>query len=404
MNSTISVPPAFLILADEAAAWRIAGLTALDRIVLALNEWAEAFVPNEIVQAVVFWRPDVATPRWLPRHPRITRIRVTEAVSSVPAGACLLDARLFVFRDRFAEFLQNAAPIYIDQLPEETSNSWKELNIRFRNTVAGQITRRQDQSWCYVETASDVDRAEKELLRRSGKSQDGIVSRILNRSLSRLVSRFLLRFDISPLALTVSTFILPIAAFLCLARGDYGGILAGALIFQIYSVVDGCDGEIARATYQESERGGRIDDFLDMLGSVLFVIGLGFGLFRSRSSTYLLEGLICAAVIVVSEWSLRATPPNEPASGKLQDALYPRHRRLFARPGLGIFSDRTWWWILQFTKRDVAIFVFLVLAVLDQSPWILHLWLSVSAATLALSLRSATAAKHATDEAASRPQ
>jgi hypothetical protein len=55
--------------------------------------------------------------------------------------------------------------------------------------------------------------------------------------------------------------------------------------------------------------------------------------------------------------------------------------------GAGLLGPNTLWWILQFTKRDVAILAFLILAAADQSPWILHLWLAVSAATLALSAR-----------------
>jgi hypothetical protein len=44
--------------------------------------------------------------------------------------------------------------------------------------------------------------------------------------------------------------------------------------------------------------------------------------------------------------------------------------------------------VVQLTKRDVAIFAFLILALLDQAQWILHLWLAVSAGTLLLSARS----------------
>jgi len=383
-------PTGFLILADEAATWRVAGLIQLDRVVLALNEWMDENWPNEIVPAVIFWHPDVPnSSRWLPRHPRITHIRVTESVKSASLDTFVLHARVFIFREGMAELLPVISDVRLETIPEENNESWNELNVRFgtaTDTISHPSTAR---AWRYLRNQSDVLACEKQLLRQSGKSQDGVVSRFFNRPFSRFVSRFLLRYDLAPTTWTIVLFVLPMAAFFCLARGDYGGIVAGALLFQIYSMLDGCDGEIARATYQESNRGGRIDDFLDMLGSVLFVLGLGLGLFRTRSSFYLLEGLLCAAVIVINEWSLRRVQlSDQPESEKLTEALYPRHRRLLAGRWGRIFNDNVWWWIIQFTKRDAAILAFLLLALADQSPWILHLWLTVSATTLILSARS----------------
>lgn len=380
-------PRAFLILADETARWRIAGLTQLDRLALALNELVEAESSDQFVDVIIFWQPNIpSAARWLPRHPRITRVRATEDVTSLPTGARVLHTSLFVPRDGLADFLTGTAPSTVEQAPEQSSSAWTELMGRFQQTIQPGTRREACQ---LVKNDEDIARCEKRLLGTMGKSQDGLISRFLNRPLSRRLSRVLLRYDITPIAWTMYAFALPCLAFLFLAHGSYAGILAGAIIFQIYSVVDGCDGEIARATYQESERGGRIDDFLDMLGSILFVIGLGLGLFRSESSFYLLEGLACAAVIAVNEWTLRRVKIDAaPASEKLRGALYPRHRRLLALSGSGLLGEKNLWWILQFTKRDVAIFAFLILAALDQSPWILHLWLAVSSGTLALSLRS----------------
>ena len=379
-------PTSFLILADESATWRVAGLAQLDRLVLALNEFVEAQTMDQVVDATIFWHPDVAPRRrWLPRHPRITRLRLTEATQSVAPGARILSTRLFVQRNGLAEFLTQAGPVNISEAPVDTPNSWSDLATRFSNTLPSR------DAWFFLKTTDDIPRCERTLLRRSGKSQDGFISRLFNRPLSRRLSRVLLRYDITPTAWTIYGFALPVLAFIGLARGDYIGIVAGALIFQVYSIVDGCDGEIARATYLESERGGRIDDFLDMLGSILFVIGLGLGLFRSGSSIFLLEGILCGAVIAINEWSLRRlTTTDRPESDKLADSLYPRHRRLFAGTELAKVDGNALWWIVQFTKRDVAIFFFLILALLDQAQWILHLWLAVSAGTLLLSARSSS--------------
>jgi hypothetical protein len=43
------------------------------------------------------------------------------------------------------------------------------------------------------------------------------------------------------------------------------------------------------------------------------------------------------------------------------------------------------WWLFQLTKRDVAIFFFLVLALLNLSSWILHLWTIAAGVSLTIS-------------------
>jgi len=131
------------------------------------------------------------------------------------------------------------------------------------------------------------------------KPQDGFVSRFLNRPISRRITRFLLKFPIHPNAWTISIFVLPLIASAFLVRGDYGTIVIGAAIFQAFSILDGCDGEIARAKNLESKFGERLDNFCDFLASLLYVLALGRGLH------HLSEGIVCAALITANEWLLR---------------------------------------------------------------------------------------------------
>src|SRR5205809_7152241 len=79
------------------------------------------------------------------------------------------------------------------------------------------------------------------------KPQDGFVSRFLNRPISRRITRFLLKLPVHPDAWTLSIFILPLLCRFFLLRRHYGSIVIGAALFQLYSILDCCDGEIARA-------------------------------------------------------------------------------------------------------------------------------------------------------------
>jgi len=80
-----------VILSDESANWQIAGLRQLDRLVLGLDEFAKAMGTANKIEIVVFWKPEIPlSERRLPKHQRITRVRLTEASGSVEPGARVL--------------------------------------------------------------------------------------------------------------------------------------------------------------------------------------------------------------------------------------------------------------------------------------------------------------------------
>src|SRR5215831_4956424 len=130
------------------------------------------------------------------------------------------------------------------------------------------------------------------------KPQDGFVSRFLNRPISSRITRLLVKFPINPSAFTASIFVLPVAAGVFLLRGNYLSVLLGAAIFQAFSILDGCDGEIARAKNLESKFGERLDNICDFLGSLIYVLALGIGRDHWK------EGIICALLITANEWLL----------------------------------------------------------------------------------------------------
>jgi 1L-myo-inositol 1-phosphate cytidylyltransferase / CDP-L-myo-inositol myo-inositolphosphotransferase len=212
------------------------------------------------------------------------------------------------------------------------------------------------------------------------KPQDGFVSRFLNRPISRRITSFLLKFPIHPNGWTISIFVLPPVAGAFLIRGDYVSIVIGAAIFQVFSILDGCDGEIARAKNFESKFGERLDYFCDFTASLLYVLTLGLGLHRSR------EGVVCAVLITANELFLWVGK-NKMAVGSsaLHESFYARHRAMIGHSGLLNFGERFVWWLFQLTKRDMAILVFLMLALLGLADWILHLWAIVAGASLVLS-------------------
>ena len=213
------------------------------------------------------------------------------------------------------------------------------------------------------------------------KPQDGFVSRFVNRPISSRITRLLVNFPINPSVFTASIFVLAIAAGVFLSRGDYLSILIGAAIFQVFSILDGCDGEIARVRHLESKFGERLDNVCDFLGSLIYVVALGIGLH------YFKEGVVCALLITVNEFVLRwGTRAKRMASEDFHESFYARHHGMIGHSGLLDLGERFVWWLFQLTKRDVAIFFFLLLAVLNLGSWILHLWTIAAGASLIISV------------------
>lgn len=91
---------------------------------------------------------------------------------------------------------------------------------------------------------------------------DGLISRYLNRSISRPLTAIILRFwpECSPNLISIIS-----AAFGLMGAFAFLGYqpFVGGILVQISSIVDGSDGEIARATGKDSYFGGFFDSILD---------------------------------------------------------------------------------------------------------------------------------------------
>jgi len=371
-----------VILGDESANWQVAGLRQLDRLVLELDEFAKAMGTANKIEVVVFWKPEIPlSERFLPRHQRIMHVRLTEASGSVKPEARVLATRLFVARNALFEFFSTVPPVKVEQPIADLTEAWSRLFEQFERTRRS-ATRSEEEHWRFLGQPSEIASSEKQFLRHSGKSQDGIVSKFLNRPISRVITRFLLKLPITPNVCTILTFAIAPVAFVFLVRGDYTGFLVGTALFQLINILDGCDGEIARAKYLDTERGRRLDAFCDFLANLIFVLCLGIGLFQQPSVSanirfvYLFESL-ATSCIMAGGFSrflmpLLARDTERVVSRRQED--FNLAQRFFGR-SLTAF-------IHQLTQRDVIYFVFLLLAIAGRASWILHILFAFSVITL----------------------
>jgi phosphatidylglycerophosphate synthase len=138
-----------------------------------------------------------------------------------------------------------------------------------------------DESWQEITRSEDCITAEQKLDRWLVKPTDGIFAR-MNRRVSIPISRHLINFPITPNMVSLFTLALSLGAGACFAAGGYWNCLAGALLGVITSILDGCDGEVARLKLQVSDFGCWVDSICDYLYYIVTFAGITVGLVRSK--------------------------------------------------------------------------------------------------------------------------
>ena len=121
--------------------------------------------------------------------------------------------------------------------------------------------------------------AEATIRRSSYKQTDAKVARF-NRRISLPVSVALMRTSLSANQLSVMLVALGFYSAWLFSIGRYGAGVLGAFVSLAASVLDGCDGEIARLKYQESALGCWIETFGDYSYYIAIFVGLTIGAVR----------------------------------------------------------------------------------------------------------------------------
>lgn len=147
-------------------------------------------------------------------------------------------------------------------------------------------------------TASQAARA---LLHSLRKPQDGWTSTYLNRYISLFITRWLSLLPLHPNHVSIGILAVGVLGAYFASRGTYGAMLFGAFLFQAQSVLDGCDGELSRVTYQGSHAGEWFDTVGDDLTNYGFFAGSAWGLFSATGSKlYLVAGAVMLACGVLT--------------------------------------------------------------------------------------------------------
>jgi phosphatidylglycerophosphate synthase len=208
-------------------------------------------------------------------------------------------------------------------------------------------------------------RAEWALIRRMNKSFEGPVDALINWRFSMRITRVLARrsLAVTPNHVTIVAIIVGLISALMVSRGGWANVAIAGVLLELNSILDSCDGELARLRYQYSKLGQWLDNLSDDVVDNVFIIGAGV----ACGGVWLWLGLAAAC----GRWLVSIVT----------------YVSVYRRTGTGdIFAFRWWFesgkataddvydpkaittWLRSFGRRDTYVFVWMI-ACLARFPW-----------------------------------
>jgi len=180
-------------------------------------------------------------------------------------------------------------------------------------------------------TPRAVADAEAWLLRSLIKQREGFMSRHFERRISLALTRRLAATSVTPNAMTVVSAMIGLASAPFFLSSAHGWQLAGALLFLAHSILDGCDGELARLKFLQSRWGAALDFWGDNVVHVAVFASIAIGWSRAVGTAWpLVPGAIAVAATLASaavmfERTVEDRPATtESPAARLVDALAGR--------------------------------------------------------------------------------
>lgn len=224
-------------------------------------------------------------------------------------------------------------------------------------------------------------RAEWALIRRMNKSFEGPVDALINWRFSMRLTRLLARCSlaVTPNHVTIVAILVGLAAAVIASGGGHARLALAGVLLELNSILDSCDGELARLRYQYSKLGQWLDNLSDDIVDNAFLIAVGIAL----GGAWQWLGLAAAG-------------------GRLTVAL-ATYVDVYRRTGTGdVFAFRWWFetgkataddiydpsspvtWLRSLGRRDTYVFVWMVVLLVGVPWWVVCHGLAIAAVNVSL--------------------
>jgi phosphatidylglycerophosphate synthase len=200
----------------------------------------------------------------------------------------------------------------------------------------------------------------------------GLVARHINKKVSFWITRnYLCRWPFTPNQITIGAGIIGLLGCALIATGRQLAIVLGFLLAQFQSILDGCDGEVARVRFQQSAIGEWLDTIVDDGLNLTLVAAVGIGLSRhggSQNDIWFALGA-CAMLLTYNVIAYRELV-RQGEGGEVLKVRWWFAKGASFKAMTGS-SGGTFSFINTIGKRDFFVFAWLILAILDLLPAVL---------------------------------
>lgn len=287
----------------ESARLRVASLTLLDRLVIALSKLGAEKIWIQSQRS-----PEVLQPLLVQSHRRQIDLRIlseTEIQSRIQQGVEWLDPEKVLWLAA-PTFLAQAADFVIH--PDKSKARWlfhgEQCNAQNKSPIVwlspsfpfcssripsleefegaemdivelpqGSISRS-------VRNTAEAESATEILWASLSSASDGWVDRYMNRPLGRPVSKFLVGTPVTPNQVTWVAILIGLLGAGFLSKTVWWQTLLGACLFQLSAIIDCIDGDLARVGLRESRLGKWLDITADQIVHIAVFLGIGISVSR----------------------------------------------------------------------------------------------------------------------------
>jgi len=221
----------------------------------------------------------------------------------------------------------------------------------------------------WMRLSADKDspkKAEDLIFNYVGKTATGWISRNINSKFSLPTSRLLVKTPLTPNMISVG---INIIGSLCGIFYAIGHPVIGALFMHIATVLDRCDGEVARVKLMETKKGQWVDTVSDQATVLSFLIGVpvGYYFISNNPIALVLGGINVFLTLFFLIWSFyflrRYTNSGSLVTYFEVDKLVEPQKTSLMRKLIKI--------VRPLGRRNVYSLAFIFIAILGGYPWVL---------------------------------
>jgi hypothetical protein len=220
----------------------------------------------------------------------------------------------------------------------------------------------------------------------------GLVARFINKKISFRLTRYLLvHLPITPNMVTLLAGVIGFYGAMLIATGSYDNIVMGFLLAQAQSILDGCDGELARVRFQQSAIGEWLDTIVDDFLNLSLTLAIGLALWHKGAPVGDFRDIKVGNVLsALNGGTFLDMKLALGAAAMLLFYNVVAYRELIKQGEGGEVLKIRWWFaygqslkgmsgagsgplkaLLMIGKRDFFVFAWLVLAYFDLMPIVL---------------------------------